>query len=173
VFLTACEKDIVEEPNNDNESGSISNNSEPVLRNETVNSLSSDSYSIISSYENPFEGVALHQPSAIGLVKSAMPSTLKSEETDQDYFLFEMTSDSFRMVRGKEGNEILFRNVQRMDHINDTWQILTGAWGAYQGEIILVTPEGQIDYSVEVSIDSIFTSDTVFIADYNRNKYKD
>jgi len=166
VLMAACEKDIVEEPNNNNESA-------PVLRNETVNSLSYDSYSITSEYENPFEGVALHQPSAIGLVESATQSALKSAETDKDYFLFEMTSDSFRMVRGKEENELLFRNVQRMERINDTWQILTGGWGAYQGEIILVTHEEQIDYSIEVSTDTIFTTDTVFIADYNRNKYHD
>jgi hypothetical protein len=164
--LGACEKDIVEEPNNDTESV-------PVLRNETVNTLTYDSYSVTNGYENPFEGVTLHQPSAIGLVQSATQSTLKFTETDKDYFLYEMVSDSFRMVLGKEENELLFRNVQRMDRINDTWQILTGGWGAYQGEIILVTHEEQIEYAVEVSTDSIFTTDTVFIADYNRNKYRD
>jgi hypothetical protein len=168
VLLAACEKEIVGE-----QEPFSPGDAEPVLRNETVNSVSSDSYSVNQSFENPFEGVELHQPSAIGLVKSGKRDLHKSTGTEEDYFLYEMASDSFRMVYGKEGNEILFRNVQRMDRINDTWQILTGGWGAYQGEIILVTQEEQINYAVEVSTDSIFTSDTVFIADYNRNKYRD
>lgn len=172
-FICGCEKDPSEEPDKNQEGTYHIAKTRPTLRNESVSSSVLENEYIENHFSNPFKSMVLHNPTALGLVETTSPGSKKSDGEEALYHLYEYASDSFRMVKGQEGNEIMFRNVSRMDRINNSWQIITGKWVNMEGEVILETPEMEIAIEYEIEVDSIYMSDTIPANNQENNSYAD
>ena len=77
----------------------IESASRPELHEGSTSSTTSTSQTINQNFQNPFEGVDLHDPSAIALVSTKNNSVKKSYQEDPvetTYNLYEVISDSFK-----------------------------------------------------------------------------
>ena len=102
----------------------------------------------------------MHDPSAIALVSLTNSSVKKSIQEDPPrttYCLYEATSDNFRLIRGKEGNEIFLSGIFSLYRINYSWHL----FGGENMDITISTDEMVVDYTYEIKTDSIFMSDTI------------
>ncbi|MGC9343484.1 MAG: hypothetical protein ACP5E3_12340 [Bacteroidales bacterium] len=168
LLLSSCEEEDMEDPGNNQDEKPVISYSRPVLKDGSVSITNYDSYSIVEDYQNPFKAVELNDPTALGLVVAETDGTKKSGSGEGNaHYLYEKAAGKFSMVKGKQGNKIRFRNVKRLERINSDWQIFTR-----EGQFIfLETSELQIDVSVEISVDSVFLSDTVAIASAMDGEY--
>jgi len=141
--------------------GIISFDFHPNFFNGTVSSTETSQDSVHFNYENPFQGVELHNPTHLALIKKDSvvfnkKSTQFEEDPSQVYGLFELLDDSLQELSGVEGNQISFRGIRNIKQIDNTWML-------YYGDdfFALDTYEKKIDYSYQVKVDTIFMTDTI------------
>jgi len=160
LFVTGCEKDDLTEDEKENNGTKIESTSRPDLYEGSSSSTASEFQTINHNFQNPFKGVDLHDPNAIALVSTKDNSVKKSYKEDPvetTYNLYEVISDSFKIIKGQEGNEIFLSGIFSLNRINQSWQL----FGGEDMDITISTNEMVVDYIYEIKTDSIFLSDTI------------